>query len=359
MPSRRRFLQTSLATAALPARAWADAGAPTHLSAARTPEGKHSLVGLRADGSRAFALPLPSRGHAAAVHPTRPEAVAFARRPGTYALVIDCALGRTMQHLTAPEGHHFYGHGTFSKDAKTLFTTENHIKSGQGRIGVWDAAGGYVRLGDFSSGGIGPHEILRQPGREMLVVANGGIRTHPAQGRAKLNLATMQPNLTMMRPDGTALDVASLPAEQHQNSIRHIAAFADGRVAIAFQWQGDPYAATSIAGVYSPQEGITLLRMSDAVLQGLDGYAGSVAVLDHRHMAVTFPRGGVLQVFDTETGSTLDLRQPDICGVAIAQHGAMATDGLGNVHVLTPQGAQRLAQHDLAFDNHLIRVNNA
>jgi len=360
MATRRAFLQTTLAAAAaLPVTGWADVGAPTHLSAARTVQGEYALVGLRADGSQAFVLPLPSRGHAAAAHPTEPTAVAFARRPGTYAMVIDCASGQVAQQLAAPDGHHFYGHGTYSQNGRVLFTTENHIVSGQGRIGVWDAAAGYTRLGDFSSGGIGPHEMLRQPGADVLVIANGGIRTDPTHGRAKLNLESMRPNLTHMRPDGAILHVAELPADAHQNSIRHIAAFDDGRIAIAFQWQGDPFGAPSIAGVYLPDQGIRLLNMSEAMLRGLDGYAGSVAVLDQRHIAVTFPRGGVMHMFDTKTDSVLTLPQADICGVAPARGGGMATDGLGHVHAMTAGGVRLLARHDLAFDNHLIRIGGA
>jgi hypothetical protein len=62
------------------------------------------LHGLTASGGSAVPDPLPGRGHAAAAHPTRAEAVAFARRPGTFALVIDCATGETRHRLTPPEG---------------------------------------------------------------------------------------------------------------------------------------------------------------------------------------------------------------------------------------------------------------
>jgi hypothetical protein len=354
--SRRVFLQTALAATALPATGWATVGMPTHLTAARTTLGAYVLVGLREDGSCAFTLPLSARGHAAAAHPTLAQAVAFARRPGTYAVVIDCAEGRVQQHLEAPSGHHFYGHGAYSSDGKTLFTTENHIASGEGRIGLWDAANAYTRLDDFSSGGIGPHEMLRMPGCDTLAVANGGIRTHPDRARDKLNLDTMRSNLTIMNAEGTILDVAELPPELHQNSLRHIAAFEDGRIAIAFQWQGDPYAAPSITGLYTPGRGLKLLHMTDGVLRGLDGYAGSVAVLDPSHFAVTFPRGGLLQTFNTQGHATVSLRQTDICGVAAAGGFGLATDGLGHVHALTDGTAHNLIRYDLAFDNHLIRI---
>ena len=83
MTTRRQFLAGVLASGLAPAPTWADAGRPRFLTAAKTPSGAYVLVGLRADLTEAFRLPLPTRGHAAAAHPKRPEAVAFARRPGT------------------------------------------------------------------------------------------------------------------------------------------------------------------------------------------------------------------------------------------------------------------------------------
>jgi hypothetical protein len=340
----------------MPTLAWSAAGAPTHLTAAQTAQGEHVLVGLREDGSDAFKLRLPARGHAAAAHPVLAQAVAFARRPGTFAMVIDCAVGRIVQELHASEGHHFYGHGTFSKDGRTLFTTENHIDSGQGRIGIWDVTTGYARLGSVGSGGIGPHEVVRLPNSETLAIANGGIQTHPKQGRAKLNLDTMRPNLTLMRGDGTVLSVNELPSALHQNSLRHIAPFADGRIVIAFQWQGDPFDAPSIAGLYTPGRGITLLPMAETTLHGLDGYAGSVAVLGGQHFAVTFPRGGMLHTFDMCTQTSQEIRQTEVCGVASAKGFGLTTDGLGYVRALHREGAKFLKHHNLAFDNHLIRI---
>ncbi|WP_187430793.1 DUF1513 domain-containing protein [Roseobacter fucihabitans] len=352
MPSRRSFLGGVLAAAGCPSLGWAAAGAPAYLSAARNGQGLYVLIGLCADASIAFSIPLPDRGHAAAAHPTRAEAVAFARRPGTYALVIGCAQGVVLHRMRAPAGRHFYGHGAFSADGETLFTTENEIATGAGRIGIWDVTQGYRRSGEVASGGIGPHEIVRLPGRDRFAIANGGIRTHPRTGRQKLNLDAMRPNLTVINGAGQVIDKASLPNRLHQNSLRHIAAFADGRVACAFQWQGDPFAAPSLAGIYTPGAGLAAVPMQDDVLYGLDGYAGSVAVMDGYTMALTYPRGGAIQIFDTAMGTDTVLRQMDICGVA----GAMVTDGLGRVSRIDHTTLEPLAQHPLAFDNHLVLI---
>ncbi len=123
MTNRRHFLAGLVATGLVPMRGWAAVGAPDFLAAALFPDDSYRLVGLAVDGDIQFSLPLPARGHAAAAHPSRAQAVAFARRPGTFAVVIDCAAGAEIARLKAPEGRHFYGHGVFSADGSQLFTT--------------------------------------------------------------------------------------------------------------------------------------------------------------------------------------------------------------------------------------------
>ena len=122
MTSRRGFLAGLLAAGLTPAVTWADVGAPRYLSAAKTPDGSFRLFGLSAQGQPVFDLPLPGRGHAAAAHPTRAEAVAFARRPGTFAHVIDCSTGQVIAELHSPEGRHFMGHGAFDLAGDLLLT---------------------------------------------------------------------------------------------------------------------------------------------------------------------------------------------------------------------------------------------
>ncbi|MEP5762271.1 MAG: DUF1513 domain-containing protein [Litoreibacter sp.] len=355
MTTRRAFLAGLLAAGSTPQLGWADAGAPSHLSAAMTAHGHYVLVGLRRDGSIAFRIPLPARGHAATAHPERPEAVAFARRPGTYAIVIDCVSGGQLDHIQAPEGRHFYGHGAFSKDGHRLYTTENHIETGEGRIGIWSRADGYSRIGDMASGGIGPHEMLRLPGTNMLAVANGGILTRPESGREKLNLETMRPNLTLVSEDGELIDIAELPKELHQNSLRHIASGPNGQIACAFQWQGDIYEAPSLLANYIPGHGLDLLETPEQNIRALNGYGGSVAADTHGSIVLTSPRGGVVQTYDAKSGFLNQTRRADICGVSVSGSNVMATDGTGGVH-LVGATLQTLAQYDLAFDNHLISI---
>ena len=352
MTTRRTFLASLLASAAAPRLSWADAGGPTHLAAAREADGAYALFGLAADGADIFRIPLPGRGHAAAAHPTAPEAVAFARRPGTFALVIDCATGTVAHRLTAPEGRHFYGHGAFIEGGDILCTTENEIETGQGRIGLWSRRAGYRRIGDLASGGIGPHEILALPG-DRLVVANGGILTHPDRGRDKLNLVTMRPNLAYLDNSGP-VELVELPEELHQNSIRHIAT--DGEVTgFAMQWQGDLSDPVPLLGLHRRGEAPILASAGLVDQLAMQGYAGSIAMAGGQ-VGITSPRGGCLHLFDKAGNFKESLSRSDICGLAAAPAGLLATDGLGGILTVTDQGMTPTRKAPRAWDNHLVRI---
>ncbi len=354
MVSRRRMLAGLAASSLLPSASWASVGTPAFLSAARAPDGRFLLAGLTDAGEISFTIPLPARGHAAAAHPARAEAVAFARRPGTFALALDCRDGTVLARLEAPQGRHFYGHGAFSPDGARLFTTENDYEAGLGVIGIWDVAAGYQRLGEVSSGGVGPHEMRLMPDGQSLVVANGGIETHPDMGRAKLNLPTMAPNLSYLDLSGAILETVSLPPALHKNSIRHLAHHADGTVALAMQWQGAEEAAPPLLGLHRRGGDITLLQAPERLHHALDGYAGSVAISgDGRAVAITSPRGGVVHVFDLASGQFLQAQpENDVCGIGANANGFFFATGTGAVGTL----GEAAKQHRLQFDNHLVPI---
>src|SRR3546814_20493551 len=83
------------------------------------------------------------------------------------------------RQLGAPDGRHFYGHAVFDRAERLLYTTENDYEAGRGVIGVWDADAGYARAGELDAHGIGPHDLALGPDGRSLVIANGGLLTHP------------------------------------------------------------------------------------------------------------------------------------------------------------------------------------
>lgn len=358
MTDRRAFMAGMLAAGLFPKPTWAEAGNPAFLTAGMKPQGAYVLCGLSNRGRITFELPLPSRGHAAAAHPTLAEAVAFARRPGTFAIVIDCITGREKARLHAPPGRHFYGHGTFSADGDLLFTTENDFEAARGVVGVWDARNAYRRMGEFSSGGVGPHDIKILPNGKTLAVANGGIETHPETGRAKLNLSTMLPALSYLSLEGRLDEKIVLEQSLHKNSIRHLAVADDGAVAFAMQWQGDLVEHPPLLGIHRNGSPAELLETTRREIKEMAGYAGSVAFSHGMdRIAVTSPRGGVAQVFDVRTRSLIDKAEiEDVCGVAASAESFFLTSGLGHIvsDALTPLQIER--KFSTFWDNHLVAV---
>lgn len=356
VPSRRAFLAGAAAVNLAPGLGWADAGNPRFLAAARMPDGSYHLFGLRADAEVTFSIPLSARGHAAAGHPTRPIAVAFARRPGTFALVLDCVNGSVLAQLTAPTGRHFYGHGVFNRDGSRLYTTENAFELGEGRIGIWAANEDYRRIGEFHSGGIGPHEVVRLPGTDILAVANGGIDTHPDTGRTKLNLPTMQSNLTYLTTDGEVLEQIQLEPELRLNSIRHLSVRQDGTIGFACQWQQDHFDGLPLQGTHRMGEAPEMLALPTEYRAI---YAGSIAFNQSgAKLAVTFPRSNgyaIWQVARETSGTWADLH--DACGVGGLDDDFVITSGTGAV-LSTHRGAQLAAglPRSVAWDNHLVAV---
>nr|WP_321248997.1 DUF1513 domain-containing protein [uncultured Ruegeria sp.] len=357
MTTRRRFLAGLTAAGLAPMKGWASVGGPDYLAAALFPDDTYRLAGLDVNGTILFSLPLPARGHAAAAQPHLPQAVAFARRPGTFAAVIDCATGVQIAELQAPKGRHFYGHGTYSRDGTRLYTTENDYDAGAGIIGIWNGQD-YTRIGEISSGGIGPHDLSLMPDGVSLVVANGGIETHPDTGRTKLNLPVMQPNLTYLDLSGDILETVELPRAMHKSSTRHLAVRRDGLVAFAMQWQGAASDHPPLLGLHYRGQAPRLLSAPDTDQATLQGYAGSVAFsANGETVAITCPRGNALHQFNVADGRLVSIHKlDDVCGLSAGPKGYVFTTGTGVIGSLIDISANNSAQPDCQWDNHLIPV---
>ncbi len=351
MATRRAFL-AGLAAASLPRVSWAEVGSPACLAAGKLGN-EFVLHGLTAEGASLFEIGLPARGHAAAAHPSQALAVAFARRPGTFALVLDCLTGAVRHRLSPPEGRQFNGHGAFSGDGALLMTSEVVAEGSAGRIGLWETVG-FTRIGEWDSGGIGPHDIRRlADGR--LVIANGGIQTDPGD-RTKLNTDTMRPNLTLLSAEGAVLDQVELAAELHQNSIRHLALYRQG-VAFAMQWEGDKTETVAQLGLWVPGSAPQLCPPPDTEAFAMKGYAGSIAVNRAGDLiALTSAPAGVVMLFDGAGGWLATDPCTDVSGAAAVGDGLRLTDGQGGVWRYGADGLAALDRNATAWDNHLIAL---
>ena len=351
MATRRGFL-AGLAALTFPMPSWADLGSPRFLAAGKQGEG-FVLHGLSATGDTTFTIELPGRGHAACSHPTRPIAVAFARRPGTFALVLDCLSGAVLDRLVPPDGRQFNGHGMFAIDGEVLLTSEVVAETSEGRIGVWRYPD-FRRIGEWASGGIGPHDIKRLPDGQ-LVVANGGIQTDP-QDRSKLNIEQMRPNLTVLTTDGQIAARAELPPDLRQNSIRHLAVNSQGQIAFAMQWEGDPAEAVPQLGLWQAGSEPVLCPPRPAEALRMRGYAGSIAMTERGVIGITSPRGGVVMMHDASGRHLATHSRADICGIAASGSAFLASDGGGALWSCSADEVRLLGTDGPRWDNHIVQI---
>jgi hypothetical protein len=342
-------------------------GAADALYISAVSDGKeHAVAMFTAEGQLRFASLLPDRGHDAVRHPSEPRVVIFARRPGNWAAVVNIDNGAVEKVLLSPQGRHFYGHGAFSRDGRLLYATENDVAAGAGLLGIYDAGNGYARIGEMPSFGVGPHDLLFRPGLRHMVVANGGIRTHPDSGREMLNRDDMEPSLAVVDiATGELATKIDFGADLKGLSIRHLAMADDGVSAFGCQFEGDPFEMPSLVGLLMPDGTTRMLEMPDEDRVLMNNYVGSMA-LDRSGeiVAATCPRGDMTAFWERTTGRYLDYRRmPDVCGVAAGlQDGHFVlTSGNAGVRMadMSSENLKRLPTDGLGarmWDNHLLRL---
>ncbi|MBO6949900.1 MAG: DUF1513 domain-containing protein [Rhodospirillales bacterium] len=327
---------------------------------------RHLVSRIGPDLDIIWDLPLPARGHGTAVRPGNDEGLVVARRPGEFAIIFGLSDGKERFHLTPAPGRHFYGHGVYSLDGKTLWMTENAFESGVGVIGVYDVEMGYKRIAEFSSGGIGPHQHLLMNDGKTLAVANGGIRTHPDKGREKLNIGTMRPSLAFI--DGLSGKITGQvyfdDLRQQKLSIRHMAVLPDGRVAVGCQDQEDDGRTLPLVYIHDRKSnnGLQPVEVPEDMLERFNGYCGSVACDTEGYtLAVSSPRGGLVGFWALPTGAWEGhIELADGCGLAPGpEHGIVASSGTGVVGRWSAGLAPaETAEHAFRrWDNHMTAID--
>jgi len=262
-------------------------------------EGGHYLGLLNLQTQHLRSVKTSFRGHDVLPHPTfANRAILFGRRPEMRCCEVDFNTLKTREIL-ASSARHFYGHGCYSVDHQYLFTTENDFNQARGVIGIRDAST-FKQLGEFASYGTGPHDIQLMPDGKTLVIANGGIQTHPDYGRRKLNLSTMHPSLVYIdASSGKKLAEYRLP-NQHL-SIRHLLVTPSGDVGIALQYQGNhrQKTAPSLLAWQKYGQPLNLLAKNPSVFKPMKGYMADLAYSHTSNILLaTSPRGNQLTLWD-------------------------------------------------------------
>jgi len=342
-----------------------------YLSAASDAQNRHWVIGFSENEltvSEKFRHQLPARAHHIAVHKALGIYIVIARRPGNYLWVGDLATGSKLGEFTVPDDRHLYGHGVFTRDGSRFFTTENAwqmVNGDGGRIAVWSVTrdGRSVTMTrdlEFPSYGTGPHELLLKEDAKVLVVANGGIRTHPDSGREMLNLESMQPSLAYISVgDGQLLEQHFLKSDFHRASIRHLDINEHGQVVMGMQFHGEPFDRVPLLATHEQGQSLRPLYAPDFEQGQMAQYVGSVRYdVSGRYFAASCPRGNMITFWDAESGVMLDsVRSRDGCGVCAESNGFLFTAGTGRLSLYDLE-LNKLTSLDtdiskVFWDNHL------
>lgn len=301
MTSRRKFLllsasATTLAAGGLLLSSQSKARTGTLLSAYEDARGDQYVGGLSLNDERVFGARVPMRAHGCAVHPIDPNRVLFfARRPGTQAFELDRSTLRVRTVFTTQAGQHLAGHGTYSRAGDLIFTPEHDYQRARGVVVVRDARN-FAVVDELNTNGIDPHELAWLPDGRSLLVANGGIMTHPRTFRRKLNIPTMDPSLCVLDAgSGECKQQWRLP--DHLLSIRHLSMASDGTTAVGLQYEGNKEQAPGIVALYRPpthpRAGFRLLTAPVEETRRFQGYVASIALSEtHDLIAAACPYGG-------------------------------------------------------------------
>jgi hypothetical protein len=364
---RRSFLVGAAAGVVAGGAAWrARADAPSALFAAarRGADGHYSAALFTGEGQDVHAVPLPGRGHDITVSPIDRTCVVFARRPGNFAVAFSADRRRAPVVFTTPPDRHFYGHGVFSRDGRLLYATENDFDGARGVIGVYDVAAGYRRIGEFSSGGIGPHDLALVGAASVLVIANGGLIEHPdfGDGRRILNPGSIETTIAYVDlRTGDLLERHGLGAAGTL-SLRHLDVARDGTVIIGAQIARGPVGAEALVYSHRRQRPLETIALPADAAHGLSGYVSSVAC-DRAGdvVAVTSAKGARAVVLDIASGKLVQMYPiDDVSGIAPAPTPAdfLVTAGTGRVAIIAGRDDAHMAgtATPWRWDNHAVFV---
>ena len=226
-------------------------------------------------------------------------------------------------------------------------------------IGIYDVQQDYRRIGEMESGGIGPHELALLSDGKTLVVANGGIETHPEFGRRKLNLDSMKPNLSYV-DISTKRVVEHVEPPHFQLSLRHLDLDKNDNVVVGAQYQGDPRDDHPL--VFHHKRGQSLKPLENQTLKSQrlhKQYIASVTFTSNADYVLTSaPRGDRVSIWNTRDWKWLgDIAVADVGGIAPVKGSSnmLLTSGSGEVFEWQPPRVDltKLNKLTLHWDNHI------
>jgi hypothetical protein len=351
-----------MAGGGLTAHARTELAPALYAAARRGADGRYWAALFTEDGRDVNAVALPGRGHDITVSAIDRTCVVFARRPGNFAVAFSSDRGREPIVFTTPPDRHFYGHGVFSRDGRLLYATENDFDGARGVIGIYDVAAGYRRIGEFSTGGVGPHDLALLGDHPVLVIANGGLIEHPdfGNGRRILNPDAIETTLAYVDlRTGELLERHELGAAGAL-SLRHLDVARDGTVIVGAQVAHGAVDGQALVYRHRRQAPLQAIALPAVTEHALSGYVSSIACdRSGAFAAVTSSKGASAVVLDIASGEILRTHTlTDVSGVAPTRASGefLATAGTGEIARLDAQGTA--ASTSWIWDNHAVFVGD-
>ncbi|MEH6449651.1 MAG: DUF1513 domain-containing protein [Oleispira sp.] len=308
------------------------------------------------------------RGHGLCQNPMKPEQVImFSRRPGLQGIRINTLTGEQDAVFNSAPDRNMQGHGCFSADGKFLYCVESETSTGLGKITIRDGET-LMQIGEFESYGIGPHEMALMPDKTTLVIANGGLLTHPDSGRKVLNYSTMRSTLSYVDTRSGEL-ISEHQVPETKASIRHLDVAEDGTVAVALQVQRKAMSNEELrplAAIHKQGQEIKLLQAPEALLVKLNDYMGSVKVHNpSRTVAFTSPKGNLAMFWHLDNLKLQGYHGfHDVCGLAISQDNKhfVLSNSAGKIRQINAYKLEENIRKRLNFptknwDNHMLSVS--
>ncbi|KZN30973.1 hypothetical protein N480_03175 [Pseudoalteromonas luteoviolacea S2607] len=359
LQSRRKFCQQMLAIGAtLSASTLMTgcfySGSKVFANAFTLPSGEHYVGWFNGTGQLLGKVRVPQRAHDLKFISGKHVLLAFARRPGNYFYVIDINLEKVIQSVKTADGQHLYGHGAISRDGNWLYTTENRfagsLEPKEGVISVRNTRNWSVEA-TYLSGGVGPHQLLSLSDPNLLVIANGGIHTHPSLPRTKLNTETMKPNISYLDVNkGTINDSVTPP--HHQLSMRHLCVDQRDNVYIGCQFQGPEYQINPLIFKHYIKGSLQPFYAENSSWSEFAQYTASLAISDDNKMlAVTSPKGGIVSYWDTNSLKLIEtLKLKDCAAIAPSGNEFIVSTGRGEIAI---KNNAMVRNSEIKWDNHM------
>lgn len=261
------------------------------------------LLDLDEGATEPHRIPLDFWAHGFAVCPRRPHRAALLEKRGPGGAFVDLVERAVLCPITPMDGHHFYGHGAFSKRGDVLFAVENDLATNQGVISIRDGES-FAVLDRFPTYGEAPHDCTLLDDGATLVVTNGG---------GKLGEGST--------PSVTFVDVTSqkllerCEVDNERINTGHVALTRD-RSFVVVSAPRDGLPESELGGVSLRLGGgpLRYAKKPEAAVKRMVGESLSVCIHERAKIAIaTHPYGDLLTFWNLATGAlfaSIDLPGP-------------------------------------------------